>query len=258
MRYSVSSRQQPEYIQKCDEIKVLWNDRNIIFDLVEKYPGKTINLCKYMIHEGDIDWSEIETYKRLTQNNFLFGVSLISDIRECINHEINFYYLKTLTTFEEVRALQDIGASTVIIGGPIFFQMDKLEKIDIKKRVVANCAITDELPRKDGVVGTWIRPEDIDLYEQYVDIIEFQRVNQDQERALIRIYVDQHNWPGDLGMIINDLNYLGVNRMIPPTLAERRLTCGQRCQESNRCHLCWRMLDLADPDLLKDYQKATQ
>ena len=37
MKYSVSSRQQPEYLQKCDEIKVMWNDRNIIFDLIEKY-----------------------------------------------------------------------------------------------------------------------------------------------------------------------------------------------------------------------------
>ena len=59
MKYSVSSRQQPEYLQKCDEIKVMWNDRNIIFDLTEKYPGKTINLCRYLIHsnDDDIDWS---------------------------------------------------------------------------------------------------------------------------------------------------------------------------------------------------------
>lgn len=258
MRYSMSSRQQPEYLQKCDEIKVLWNDRDIIFDLVEKYPDKTINLCKYMIHDDNIDWSEINTYKKLTQNNFLFGVSLIQDMRECIKNEINFYYLKTLTTFDEVRAMQNLGANTVIIGGPIFFQMNSLQKININKRVIANCAIVDELPREDGVVGAWIRPEDVETYEPYIDVIEFQRVNQEQERALFRIYAEQHKWPGDTGMIINNLNHLGVNRMIPPEFAEKRLNCGQKCMEHNNCHLCWRLLDLANPDLLRDYQKEAQ
>ena len=55
-----------------------------------------------------------------------------------------------------------------------------------------------------------------------------------------------------------DINYLGTNRMIPPDLVEKRLNCGQKCMENGNCRLCWRILDLANPDLLRDYQKATQ
>ena len=46
--------------------------------------------------------------------------------------------------------------------------------------------------------------------------------------------------------------------MIPPEFAEKRLNCGQRCMSNGGCHLCWRLLNLANPDLLKDHQKATQ
>ena len=224
-----------------------------------KYPTKRINLCKYMIHDEAIkDWSEIENYMKLTQNNFIFGVSLLEDVHQCIKNNIPFYYLKTLTTFDEINVMQTLGAAAVIIGGPIFFKMNTLAQFSMEKRVAANCAITDELPRTDGVAGSWIRPEDVEQYEDLIDIIEFQRVSQEQERALFRIYAEQHNWPGDLNMIIQDLNYPGVNRMIPPDLVQRRLNCGQRCKETSNCHLCWRMLDLANPALLKDYQKNMQ
>ena len=41
MKFSMSSRQTAEYLQKADEIKVQWRDRNIIPDLFEKYPDAT-------------------------------------------------------------------------------------------------------------------------------------------------------------------------------------------------------------------------
>lgn len=260
MKYSVSSRQQPEYLQKCDEIKVMWNDRNIIFDLAEKYPGKTINLCRYYIHsnEEDIDWQEIKTYKTLSRDNFVFGLSYIDEIVECKNQGIEFYYLEPVRSFRELQGLKNMGVKWAFIDAPLFFQMDKVKAIGVPVRITANLSIREFFPYTDGVPGPWVRPEDVELYEPYVDTIEFGRVNLDQERALFRIYAEQHKWSGDLGLIIQDLNYMGTNRMIPPSLAEKRLNCGQRCQENGTCHLCWRVLDLANPELLRDYQKSTQ
>ena len=259
MKYSVSSRQQPEYLQKCDEIKVMWNDRNVIFDLVEKYPGKTINLCRYYIHsnEEDIDWQVIKTYKTLTQDNFVFGLSYIDEIKECIENDIDFYYLNPIRSFRELQGIKNIGAKWAFIDAPLFFQMDKVKEIGVPIRITANLAVRELLPYADGVPGPWVRPEDVDTYEPYVDTIEFGRVNLEQERALFRIYAEQKHWPGDLGMIVQDLNYTGTNRMIPPDLAKKRLNCGQRCQESGHCRLCWRMLDLANPDLLRNVQKSS-
>jgi hypothetical protein len=41
--------------------------------------------------------------------------------------------------------------------------------------------------------------------------------------------------------------------MIPPTLAESRLSCGQRCMENGVCHLCKRTFDLANADMWRTY-----
>lgn len=260
MKYSVSSRQQPEYLQKCDEIKVMWNDRNIIFDLVEKYPGKTINLCRYLIHsnDDDIDWSEIKKFKTLAKDNFVFGLTYIDEIIECKGHGIDFYYLDPVRSFRELQGLKLFGAKWAFIDAPLFFQMDKVREVGVPIRVTANISVREAFPYEDGVPGPWIRPEDVEAYEPYVDTIEFSRVNLEQERALFRIYAEQKKWPGDLGLIIQDINHLGVNRMIPPDLVQKRLNCGQKCMENGHCRLCWRILDLANPDLLRDYQKATQ
>lgn len=258
MKYSLSSRQTSEYLKKCDEIRVMYNDRNIIFDCIEKYPDKQINLTKYYIHKEDIDWNEITTFNTLTKGNFIFGVSFIDDLAECKKRNIKCYYLEPIRTFRELRGLKTLNVAYAIIDAPLFFQMDKVKKIGVPIRVTANLAMRELLPYADGVPGPWIRPEDVALYEDYIDIIEFGRTTLEEERALYRIYAEQHKWPGELGMIIKDLNHTGINRMIPTTMTERRLNCGQKCQESDTCHLCWRMLDLADPDLLKDYQKHMQ
>lgn len=260
MKFSLSSRQQPEYLQKCDEIRVLWNDRKVIFDLVEKYPDKTINLCRFYIHANDneIDWKEMNNYKALCKENFVLGLSYIDELEEAKNYGIKCYYLEPVTTFRDLRALKNLGVEWALIDAPLFFQMDKVKACGVPLRATANMAMRKLLPHEDGVPGPWIRPEDLHMYNDYIDTIEFGRVNLDQERALYRIYAEQRNWPGDLGLIIQDLNHTGVNRMIHSSVTERRLNCGQRCQETDQCHLCWRALDLADPDLIREYQTSTK
>ena len=258
MRYSLSSRQHSDYLEKCDEIKVMWNDRDIILDLVEKYPGKTINLCRYYIHShDDMDWKEVIQYKRLAQDNFILGLSYLDELAEGINSGIACYYLEPVRTFRELHGLKNLGVACVMIDAPLFFQMDKVKSFGIPVRATANLSIRELFPYPDGVPGPWIRPEDVELYEPYIETLEFARVTLEQERALYRIYAEQHVWAGDLGMIIKDLNHLGVNRMISSQLTEARLNCGQKCQIGGGCRLCWRTLDLANPDLIRNYQEST-
>ena len=145
-----------------------------------------------------------------------------------------------------------MGVSQLIIDAPLFFQMDKVKAFGIPVRAAANLSNRGILPTADaGVVGPWIRPEDVSIYEKYIDIIEFLQVNLKQEQALFRIYAEQHEWPGDVKLIINDLDSPALNRLIPPTFAKSRLNCGHRCQESGTCHICWRFLNLADEEKLR-------
>ena len=77
----------------------------------------------------------------------------------------------------------------------------------------------------------------------------------DRQEILYNIYAVEHTWDGELGLIISDLKYHGNNRLIGNEFSTRRLTCGQKCQQTGRCRLCYTLLDLANPIMLKEYKE---
>lgn len=260
MKFSMSSRQSMEYLNKTDEIKVQWRDRRIIPDLYEKYPNATVNLVKYFQqNEEDIDWQEIETYNVLGQGRFYLGLTRPNEMGQAKERGYNFHYLAAIRTFQELREVLNFGVCRVRLGAPLFFQLDKVKRVcDVPIYAIANMASNDSLfESQTGITGIWIRPEDVPTYEPYISLLEFVG-DQKQEQALYRIYAEQHAWSGELGLLIKDLNYPCTNRMIPPDLAERRINCGQRCQETGNCHLCQRMFDLANPDKIRSYLETTK
>ena len=194
----------------------------------------------------------------LAKDKFIIALSSMRDIAFCTEHEVDWYAGFPVKTFYELNALKTLGACYVRLGEPLFFMMDKVSKFEIPIRAVPNVAYVDGLFRDDGVCGTWIRPEDLDAYAPYISTIEFEDVDkQEKEQALYRVYMEQKRWPGTLGLIVSNFNYPGVNRMIPPDLVEKRLNCGQRCQETGHCKICYRMFDLAEPERYTYLQETT-
>ena len=166
------------------------------------------------------------------------------------NKGLQFYHQAPLHTFQELRDLQAAGVSEVILGAPLFFQLDSVQKNfpTLQIRAIANIALPEgSMAYHNGVCGTWIRPEDIELYNCYISTIEFRGVTQSQEQALFRIYAQQKKWAGQLNDLILDMDHPATNRLIPSSLAEVRINCKQRCMENNNCHLCQRTLDMANP-----------
>lgn len=254
MKCCLNSHQTPEYLNKADELRILYKDRHKIIDFVEIYPNKTI-ILDMKGYDGLIEWDNIKRYKIITQNNFIIALNSLTDISFCKKENIKFYWNFPVNTFYDLKALKRLGAEYALIESPIFHDMAAAAEIGIKLRVVPNVAYYAFIPREDGVCGSWIRPEDLCLYESFIDVIEFEDCDLKKEQALYRIYFEQKAWPGDLGMIITNLNYPGVNRMIPQELTAKRMTCGQRCQSGSHCRLCYRYLDLANPELLEKYKK---
>lgn len=204
-----------------------------------------------------IDWDDIKRYNIITKENFIIALNNLEDAKLCKQENIKFYWNFPVSTFYELQSLKNLGAEYAIIDTPLTHSMNKVSKVGIKIRTIPNIAYYSFIPREDGVCGSWIRPEDLELYESYIDVIEFEDCDLKKEQALYRIYMEQKRWPGDLGMIITNLNYLGVNRMIPRELTIKRMNCEQRCQSNKSCNLCYRYLDLANPELLKNVKLRT-
>lgn len=252
-----------EYLKQADEIKVEYRDKDIISDLTEKYPQAKINLAlpySSWANEEKINWTEISFYKALAHDNFILGIINSAQLQEAKGKSINVYHRAPLHTFQELYDATEAGINEAFVGAPLFFQLDKIKKYypDLKIRSVANVALPEgSISYNSGVCGVWIRPEDVELYESYIETIEFFG-ELSVEQALFRIYAQQHAWPGELNKLVKDLNHPAVNRMIPHTLAEARISCEQKCMENGICHLCQRTLDLANPTLLPHYSSKAE
>ena len=92
-----------------------------------------------------------------------------------------------------------------------------------------------------------------------IDVCEFNVSTNREEQALYRIYAEQHEWPGELYMIVKDITNKDIfNRMIPPEFQERRSNCGMRCQVGGHCHFCDTITYLANPELLKPIKEKIE
>ena len=96
----------------------------------------------------------------------------IMDACKLIN--VKFFYAIPINTFYELKALVDYGCCDVRIEAPLTHMLDKLEDYDITIRMTPNIAYHGYIPRENGIIGSWVRPEDVSYYEPYVDVFEFE------------------------------------------------------------------------------------
>jgi hypothetical protein len=258
MKYSLHSRVETEYLQKADEIRVDTRDYRSVPDLIDKYPDKDIVL--ELFHKTDIDWNELRRWGILSRGHLILCLDRPEDFPKATEIGVKYYLGYPVESFYEMRALVDNGVCCVNLGMPLIFDVNEL--VDFKKfhpvefRYCPTVAYYDGLHREDGVCGGWIRPEDLEMYEPVLDRIEFNHIKTDKEQALYRIYAEQKEWPGDLGMIIENFNHIGVNRMIMREVTLSRMNCKHRCQTKGTCNICPRAVSLADPDRIKEWQSS--
>ena len=252
MKVCLDARLSPEYLKQADEIKVQQRDTGIIMDLIEKYPRATIVLQMPEKSE-ESDWKNIRDWYILSRHQFILCLGHIDDIQKAVELNIPCFYGYPIETFASLRAFMRLGVSYVRLGPPLVFQLDKVMSVlgesGPKIRGIANIAYMDCLPHADGISGAWIRPEDLDKYDPYFYSIEFDGVPINKEEALFRIYIKEKAWAGPLSMLIEGLTSPAANRMISSSITEKRLNCGQRCEEGGRCHNCHSELTMSDPSV---------
>lgn len=261
MRVCLSNRNTIEYLRKADEIKVRFYDYKAVPDYFEDYPDKNI-ILDLNVEQGfdpsdESIWNELRSFSVLGQGKFICCVEDLFQMEKCKELDIKFYYGYPVNSFYELNALVLCGVCYVRVAPPLSHSLDKVARFNIPVRAVPNVCYQGYLPHENGIHGQWIRPEDLTLYNKYIDIIEFEDCDRiEKEQALYRIYMEEHEWPGDFDMLYTNFNYKGVNRMLDSDLALRRMTCGQTCEAGGFCRLCDRYIDLADEEKWIEYNKA--
>lgn len=248
MKYCASGRQPISILKKVDEIRVRYEDKDQILDFIENLSNKTVIL---EIPRGEqVNW---ELYKAYSNKiDFILCLAELSLAEKCHEYGIKFFWGYQINSYYELRGILKFNPCYIQLGAPLSFDLPKVKNItDIPIRLVANVAYDNYIPREDGVCGQWIRPEDVDLYEEWVAALEFDCDSLQREGILLNIYKDKKQWLGNLNMIITNLDINVDNSTISPEVAKARLSCGQRCMSSGACHICPRALKYKRTSLIE-------
>lgn len=242
MKYCISGRQSYSVLKKADEIMVNSNDREIILDYVEKIPNKIIILD---LGDNASPNFNFDLWKMYDEKFERFCVALhnLNYYKDMNDNGIKWFWPFPITSFYELNKILELGPICVEVGPPLSFDLERVKRIcgDVEIRMCCNCARPLYLPddrETANIKGQWIRPEDIDLYGQYVSTVYFDNVPLQREETLLNIYKEQRQWPGNLNLILEDLHYNVDNRVLTEDLIKARMNCGQRCFSGGTCHLC--------------------
>ena len=145
-----------------------------------------------------------------------------------------------------------LDVTDIIITGDVAFNIKKASENAKKnnKSLRCFCNIAQyQWKNTPDIKKFFIRPEDIDLYEDYVDTIEFNLKHDSSViklNTLYEIYTKDKKWSGKLKEIIDNYYTDDDSRFIIPRFGEKRLDCGRRCLQKGypTCQICDRIIEL--------------
>lgn len=256
MKFCLMNRQSGALLRSASEIKMEYRDYKSIPQLFEEYPGTPVIID---LDQEEVDWRTLETYRRMRPSDLICCVRSRFQAEIARDLKIKFYYGFPISNYLELKRWLNLGVCYVRLDAPLFFDLPNVVKItgETPIRAVANIAYEELWDGETGIHGTWIRPEDVNTYEPYISTIEFEDCDIKKEQALYKLYAEQHKWPGSVSLLISNLLSNAANRLLPPQLAEKRLSCKQQCESFGHCERCDLYFKLADPETLRRFREES-
>lgn len=248
MKYCIDYYKGFKNLEKADEFTIKYTKKNdVLIDFLENFKDKRINLAI----EERLSESELKLLKTICDsysNLFLKFESYDYDYVEVITESgVPFFFGNRVNNWDEFIGLIDLAVTDIYIVEDLAFELDKVSKIahaeGVRIRTYPNVAQSSWKDSLD-IKKFWIRPEDINFYEQYVDVCEFFG-SIEQLPTLLKIYKEDKKWFGLLNEIIIGLKTPLDSRFTHTDFAEKRVRCGKSCQKGGKCRICDRIVELS-------------
>ena len=255
MKSCVEWRKGFKYLPEIDQFNIAYKKKEAkLLQFLDLYGiSQRVNiLLPDEYNSGDIDFL-VEIGKL---NKYKIAISTprvdIQVAERCKENNIPFYFQFIAVTWELLDSFLRIGVSDVFVGEQLGFDLKRVRKkadqYNAQVRCYCNVSQSSFFANgffTRGINSFFIRPEDMDIYDEYIDIVEFWK-SEDKQNILYEIYFKDKKWDGRLDQIIQGLdstvnNYYILGR----EFAEGRLDCYKNCIKDNRCHLCFSIENLA-------------
>lgn len=250
MNYCLRYNDKSEQLNNVQEISILYNkqDRSLIDYLAANYLTRTVlrvtNVARFI---EDEDWRILNAIaKQYPQYNFTVCFCFNQSLRDCPKDIfkldcLNFPWFVDcpIVDWDSLHFVVDAKVSDVYICEALAFELPQVYRLcsfnNVKVRIYPNVA-QSSIKTTELQSAFFIRPEDIDAYEPYIDVLEFYGPIEKQD-VLLHIYRNTKTWPYDLSVIILGLPPM-QNTIIPRTFGATRVECGKECLRGGWCNVC--------------------
>lgn len=258
MKYCINYSNKSHIIDKVDEILIRY-DKNKILELFTQFIPAHLNqrIIVQLIEENNID-TIVNNLKKIISiynenKDIKFDIQLPfynqKFIEELKDTNLKYFFKAAANSWDKFTGLMSQNVSDIYITDELAFELDKVAEIahknNIKVRIYPNVA-QSRWDKLSDILKFFIRPEDIEMYEPYVDVCEFYGDKAQQIDTYYKIYQEDKKWFGDLQEIIIGLDSKIDSKYIIPRFAEKRIKCGKDCLKGGKCEMCKRILDLSE------------
>lgn len=254
MKYCVSLYRNHPLQDTIDEMIIKYNAKDkTMFEFIEQHINQTIIFLitdiKSFIETGEIakfiafketrpdltNWKFEISYPEITSTE---GCKLQQDFERAGIPYFSGYFIHDWAHFSRYV---NSAVTDLYITEALGFELEDVARQAHEKgkkvRVFPNVAQSADIKAINGVKSFFIRPEDVAVYEPYIDVLELWG-DETKQPIYYDIYAKDKKWYGQLKEIIYGFHSEIDSRRILPIFAERRVNCGMRCLKNNKCKMC--------------------
>ena len=252
MNYCIRYINNSEQLDNVQEVSIIYKDqdRTLVDYLAANYVKRTIlrvlDVPKFLENSGPRVLNAIAA--QYPQYNFAvcFCFNTPFKLAQAFlnshpEFKFNWFIDAPITDWDMLHAAIDAGVSDVYICEALGFELPRVHALcscnKVNVRVYPNVA-QSSIKAKGLRSAFFIRPEDIEVYEPYIDVLEFYGPIEKQD-VLLHIYRETRTWPYDLSIIILGLSSI-ENKLIDSSFGTARLRCGKGCLKGDWCSICSR------------------
>lgn len=244
------------YIDQVDEIIINFDPDTFSAEKLNNFCNKYNNqriILKVKESDAFIDFETLKIIKN-AKCAIMFDCAYNPVIYEYMRRyryqqdfDIPFFFNYLVATWDFLYYVRDSFpiVSDIYISGELGFCLPTIKNIvNANIRVIVNlCQSSTFLAHYDPILTFFIRPEDLWLYDGYIDTIEFStQTNKgdevEKQDVLYKIYTKDEKWLGDLSQIISGFDKPIDNSYINIDFGLHRLKCDKRCMKGRYCNAC--------------------
>ena len=232
------------YILQADEWNIIFNEKDTtLLEFLDNHLDKRINLII-----ADIKlFNFCEEITKKYSNVYILFKDIDLKILKDANITFKFFTNTLVNNIDIMQQLIDLKVTDIYIVEQLGFELEKISKYlhnnNIQVRAFPNVA-QSQWKDLSALKKFFIRPEDLELYAQYIDVIEFFEVDKKID-IYYDIYINKRKWFGRLDEIIIDFNSSLDNKYVIPKFAELRAGCRRKCLQGENCNRCEQIENLA-------------